>query len=132
MKFTEDNCMDEVLNAAPGFRPAWQEHLDFWDGEPAGLTLDMIELATYASALLELGEKDELPRIFALMESMLGEGSEDVKDAVATGFLETVVNPVTAETPYLPALVGLLGEKSKAYCQDWLRFTGGKLPDLSG
>lgn len=131
MKYTEENCMDEVLRQVPGFRERWQEHLDFWDGKPAGLTLDMIELAGYTQELLESNAEKQLDTVFALVETLLSEGSEKVKDAVATGFLESTLNPVTKDTAYLPVLVRLLGDKSRAYCSEWLKFSGGELPGLS-
>ncbi|HEY9832053.1 MAG TPA: hypothetical protein V6D26_15820 [Stenomitos sp.] len=122
--------MEEVLKAIPGFRESWQEHLDYWEGQPAGLVMDMIELATYVNNQLSNQENHDLENIFRLMETMLNEGTEEVKDAVATGFLESVINPVTKDTEYLPLLVSLLGEKSRAYCQEWLKFSGGELPNL--
>ena len=131
MKYTEDNCMDEVLKRVPGFQNAWQEHLDFWEGEKAGLILDMIELASYTQNLLESGSEVELSTIFTLIEEMMRDGSEKVKGAVSTGFLESIVNAVSEDSPYLPLLVRLLGEKSRAYCAEWLAFSGDELPGIS-
>ncbi|MCX6219080.1 hypothetical protein [Spirosoma sp.] len=131
MAYTQENCMDEVLKAVPGFQERWQEHVDYWEGEPAGLVLDMIELAAYTNEQLENKENNDLEAIFQLMENMLNTGSDEVKNAVATGFLESVINPVTADTEYLPLLTTLLGEKSRAYCREWLSFSGAQLPDLS-
>ena len=131
MKYTEEDCMDEVLKRVPGFQNTWQEHQEFWDGEKAGLVLDMIELASYTQTLLESGSERELSTIFQLIEEMLLDGSEKVKGAVITGFLETIVNAVEEESPYLPLLARLLGEKSKAYCAEWLTFSGGDLPGIS-
>jgi len=123
--------MDEVLKAISGFRERWQEHLDYWEGKSAGLVLDMIELAAYTNDQLSKNENKDLANIFGLMETMLNEGTQEVKNAVATGFLESVINPVTKDTEYLPLLITLLGEKSRAYCQEWIKFSGGELPNLS-
>ncbi len=131
MKYTEEDCMDEVLKRVPGFQNTWQAHQEFWEGEKAGLILDMIELASYTQTILESGSEQELSTIFNLIEEMLREGSDKVKGAVTTGFLESIVNPVTAETPYLPLLTRLLGEDSRAYCAEWLKFSGGDLPGIS-
>ena len=130
MKYTQDNCMEEVLKVVPCFRESWQEHLDCWDGKSAGLILDMIELAAYTNQLFLRNEADELKNLFSLVETMQNEGTQDVKDAIATGFLESIVNPVTKDTAYLPLLVSLLGEKSRAYCKEWLKLSGEELPGI--
>lgn len=136
MRYTKQNVMNEVLAAVPGFRDRWDEHVDFWDGEPAGLTLDMIEFAAYTTSLLEEHEgnerpSDELVTIFDLVEDLLTDGDEAVRNAAAAGFLESVVNPVEADTPYLPVLVELLGSRSAEFCRSWLDFAGADLPGLS-
>ncbi len=130
MKYTTENSINEVLKVVPGFQNTWDEHLDDWDGERAGLVLDMIEFAAYTNSLLKKGEKEETKLIFDLMEKMLEEGENAVRNAVLTGFLETVINPVTKETSYLPLLGDLLGEKSRTYVREWLKFTGGDLPNI--
>jgi hypothetical protein len=130
MKYTTENSIKEVLKVIPGFKTTWEEHLDDWDGESAGLILDMIELAGYTNSLLKKGETEETKLIFGLMESMLEEGENAVRNAVLTGFLETVINPVTKNTDYLPQLGSLLGEKSRTYVHEWLKFTGGDLPNI--
>jgi hypothetical protein len=123
--------MEAVLRVAPGFKDRWREHLRQWNGKPAGLTLDMIEFADYVTRLLEERRVSALEPVFALVEAMLTEGTEEVKDAVATGFLESVVNPITEETEYLPLFIRLLGPESRAYCVEWLEFAGADLPGLT-
>lgn len=131
MQYTEENCISEVLKEVPGFQLQWDEHQDFWDGEPAGLIVDMIEFASYTKGLLENNQENELEKIFIMIEKMLSEGSEQVKDAVATGFLESTINPVVKDTVYLPLLARLLGKESKKYCIEWLKFSGAELPGFS-
>ncbi len=128
MKFTQDNWIQQVLEAVPGFHPIWEEHVDFWDGEPAGITNDMIELAAYANALIEEFKEQELQVIFDLIESMIVEGTEEVKDAACTGFLESILNPITADSPFLELVNRLVGPHSRAYCKAWLEFSGNTLP----
>lgn len=127
MKYTKENCINEILSLIPGFKYVWEEHLDDWGGEPAGIILDMIEFATYTNSLLEKKEKSEAETIFNLVETIILKGSDEIINAVYTGFLESVINPVTKETEYLPLLKEILGEKSREYCDKWLNFTGSDI-----
>jgi hypothetical protein len=130
MNFTRENAIDHILQAVPGFRPHWEAHLEFWGEDSVGITMDMIEFAVYTNRLFENNAETELAVIFELTESMLWEGTQEIMDAVATGFLESILNPLTESSTHLPLLNQLLGRRSRAYSQAWLSFSGADLPGI--
>ena len=118
--------MADLVARYPGFQDTWRAHLDYWEGEEAGLCNDMAEFAVYVGTLLEENERTpELEAIFGHVESLLDDGTEEVKDAVATCFLENLVNRLEPGTAYRELFTGLLGPKSLAYCKEWSAFSGG-------
>ena len=127
--YDKSTLMPDLVARYPGFQDAWQAHLDYWEGEEAGLCNDMAEFAVYVGALLEANSRTpELEGIFGHIESLLEGGTEEVKDAVATCFLENIVNRIEPQTPYGELFTSLLGPKSLAYCKEWSAFSGGGTP----
>ena len=128
---TEDTLMDEVLARFPGFAPMWEEHLEFWGGDVRGVGNDVAEFSAYVRKRLEGRERTgELERIFAFAEEMMRAGDEDLKDQIATNFLENLVNAAGEDEAYDNLFVGLLGPLSLEYCKEWNRFSGGGIPAL--
>ena len=87
----------------------------------------MIELASYTQTLLESGSEQELSTIFQLIEEMLLDGSDTVKSAVITGFLETIVNAVekgvaVPAAPRAPARREIQGVLRRVADVFWRRF----------
>jgi hypothetical protein len=150
MHYTADNCMAELLRALPGFQAHWDDHLAACGNEPAGLLLDLVELAAYAHALLERHHQHaaELATLFGPAESMLDHGSAPVRAAVQGGFIEALLYPLadpladpsagpltrppapaaTGNARLLPVLAALLGPNGRAYARHWAAVVGAELP----
>jgi hypothetical protein len=123
--------MPDLVERFPGFRSRWDAHLDFWEGTEAGLCNDIAEFALYIQETMEHDPDSEtLPAAFSRAEELLETGTDEVKDAVATCFLENLVNKITPETAYTETFVSLLGPKSLQYCRDWNEFSGGGIAEL--
>lgn len=122
MKYTEEKIIEIILQKVPTFREVWEAHLEFWDGETPGLIVDFAELARYITQIMEANKPINLHDIFTLLEDILQNGTETLQNAVKTGFLEALLSPITKDTTYLPLLLKLLGEKSKMFCREWLKF----------
>jgi hypothetical protein len=73
---------------------------------------------------------DDLVRVFVLVESLLGDGEETVKDAVATGFLESLLNESAAGRLDFRRIFAVLGQRAIQYCREWDKFTGFSTPGL--
>ena len=127
----ETQCMESILNEFPMFKPTWEKHLAWWEGEVPGLFNDMTAFETYTVALLESGgDQNEIKKIFSYIEFLLNEGDEKIKDAVSTVFLEHLINASSAGTITPESFVHLLGKESKNFCKAWDEFSGIKTPGL--
>ncbi len=127
---TAQECMQLVLSEVPGFRDAWQRHLDYWEGEPAGLCNDMTAFSRYVSDLIAQGNTHDLPAIFNLIEKLMVEGDEQVKDAAATCFIENLLNRASSGAIDARTFAPLLGKESLAYARAWDEFSGARTPGV--
>jgi hypothetical protein len=87
---TKPQVMPLLLEACPGFRPAWQEHLDWWDGEEPGAYNDTAEFARYLVESFESGQTAEFPKAFAAIERILNEGDQESRDIAGFGVIESL------------------------------------------
>lgn len=67
-----------------------------------------------------------LIEVFKLIEQFMDEGEQNIKNAVATCFLENLQNVGTPPEKW----VQYLGEKSRSFCQAWDEFTGVSTPGI--
>lgn len=117
-------CMREITSGFPDFNREWQEYTANWVGEAPGLCLYMSEFSGYVCQIVLSEKNGELKPIFALIEHFMVEGDGDVQDAVATCFLENLLNQSSAGNVNAEVFAPLLGNKSRSYCQSWDHFTG--------
>jgi hypothetical protein len=121
---SKEECMKIILQEVPEFDEHWQAHLKYWGDEEAGLCNDMSEFSKYAADLIQNGQFANLPVVFDVAERLMVEGDNEVKDAVATCFLENLLNIAGTEQLDASKFVDLLGPESRAYCKAWDEFTG--------
>lgn len=124
------DCMRIVLRSVPEFYPAWKAHLEYWEGEEAGLSNDLSEFSHFVIENIKEMKDGRKKEIFSLVERLLEEGDREVKDAVATCFLENLLNASSSERLSPEDFVGFLGGGAKSYCKSWDEFTGVKTPGL--
>jgi hypothetical protein len=132
-KVTEATLMDAIIARFPGFKPMWEQHLAFWEDASRARMIgnDVAEFSAYVREVLGRKERtEELEQIFAFAEELMREGDEDVKDQIATNFLENLVNSAGQDPAYDALFVSLLGPESLGYCKEWNRFSGGGIPAL--
>ncbi len=127
---SKEECMKIVLQEVPEFSERWQAHLDYWEGETAGLCIDLAEFSDYTVNLIQNSQSSNLRVIFDLAERLLVEGSSEVKDAIATCFLENLINVAGTDKLDASKFVNFLGPQSRAYCRAWDEFTGVRTPGL--
>jgi hypothetical protein len=102
---------------------AWQP-----DGPP--LSVVMSEYARTFVENTHLFTTQQIQELFALMEDLLLDADDSVKDAVATGFFEGLLGRASAGSFDFQAVARFLGPTSQSYCQEWDKFTGLKTPGL--
>jgi len=82
-----------LVKSFPDFSERWREHLGNWGGEPAGSYNDMAEFVHFVvEDLYERNRVSEVQRAFDLLEGLLVEGDQSVRDLVGLGFFETLQN----------------------------------------
>ena len=93
----------------------------------------MVEFSHYIKDILaknDAANRDAIKLAFELAEKFMIEGDDSVKNAVATCFLENLINAVAWGDISAMSFVNLLGEGSRKYCKAWDEFTGVKTEGL--
>jgi hypothetical protein len=104
-----------ILKTHPEFNDAWKEYLKYWGGEEAGLSNDMLEYSCYFNESFKKIPENKLIGIFKMIELVMTDGDESVKDAVATCFLENLINLSSFEYIEESPCFEYLGAESKKY-----------------
>ena len=130
MTIEQDECMKLILSKVPEFEAAWRDHLNYWEGEEAGLSNDVAEFSRFVVRNIATMEEAKKQEVFSLIEFLLTEGDEVVKTAVATCFLENLMNAMSANRLSHEDFVPFLRKKSRAHCKAWDEFTGVTTPGL--
>jgi hypothetical protein len=106
-----------LLARCPGFRPIWENHQEFWEGEEAGIYNDLAEFATFIVDAFARQDTEPIVAAFAAIEELLGKGDEEVRTAASIGFLEDIQN-IASHHPFgASVFVQWLGPKSK---EEWV------------
>jgi hypothetical protein len=116
-----------LLEALPDFGARWREHIAHWGGNSAGSYNDMAEFVHFVMEdLYEQGKRDEVRRVFELVEKLLLEADEDTTNLIGLGFLETLQN-IASWRPYgNKAFEEFLGERSMQIWRELQRIWAGK------
>ena len=118
--------MPRLVAEFPDFRPRWEKHLEFWEGEPAGNYNDITQFVYFVVIdLYPSGKTQELQHAFDLMEYWLKNGSESLKELVVIGFLEDLQNLASRQGFAKEAFVPFLGPKSREAWDELERLWGG-------
>jgi hypothetical protein len=109
----KSQVMPLILARCSGFKPTWEKHQDFWQGEEAGIYNDLGEFATFIVDAYPRQETETIVAAFRAIEEFLVDGDEEVQTAAAIGFLEDI-QTIASNRPYGAAVfVQWLGPKSK-------------------
>ncbi|MFH0290417.1 hypothetical protein ACGRSR_22670 [Vibrio owensii] len=127
---TGKEVIKSLLIIVPEFMAEWEEYLDYWDGEDAGLSNDFAEFASYFIENIDEISTQKRLQVFILVENCFLNGDYAVKDAIATCFLEVLLNATSSQQIESSKFVDLLGFESKKYCRQWDKFTGCKTKGL--
>ncbi len=115
-----DVLAGEISSICPGFTDAWLEEKGLWSKEDGTFTVHglLAVLSHHVSGLLEKGDVSKLVRLFQLIETKLTGSDNNLSNAVATCFLENLMNRVPSVFPFERFEV-LLGSASKVYCKTY-------------
>jgi hypothetical protein len=120
-----DEMFQLLCKTYPGFRDKVVEDADNWITDNGEFMLYpwMHLLCDLVVSRFNEGDYDRADELFSLVELLMTEGNEDIKNAIATGFLEGLQHQRELEPKYWAPL---LGPESSAYCEAMDRFWGIK------
>ena len=130
MSIAAGNCMNWILDQVPAFRPFWESHLEWWGDDEPGLGNNVAAFSHYIVHLMRNDQFEALKTTMDIVERLLTEGDDDVRTVIATNCLENIINRASSGGLTLESFVQTLGQKSRAYCIEWDRFTGAQTPGL--
>jgi hypothetical protein len=128
---SDKEAIKKLLENFPKFAVSWEEYIDLF-GRDSGVCGNMAAFSHFIIESIENKNIDpsELQQVFIFMEELLVIGEDSVQDAVATCFLENLINATSWNTIPASSFVQFLGKESKAYCKAWDEFTGVKTEGL--
>ena len=126
-KPTAADLMPRLVSEVPEFTVRWKEHLDYWDGEPAGEYNDIAEFARFVVDDLYPAKKTkEIQRAFDIMEWFLIAGNPQLQKLVVVGFLEDI-QIIGSGRPFgSAAFITYLGPTSRKEWDELNRVWAGK------
>lgn len=128
------DCMEKFIDITPGFISHWERHKEYWGDDERGLCIDLAAYSEFVCERLNDFSEEQRLSVFRMAEFLLLNGNDEVKDCVATCFLESICNKISADGSKngldAELVVPYLGEKSREYVRAWDEFTGIKTPGL--
>lgn len=119
----KEKCIPYLLKITPDFSHAWQDHLKYWEGENTSIWLDIGAFSDYVIDAIIKMDDDQKTKLFNAVEELLIYGDDDVQNAIATCFLENIVN-ASGETISSDVFVSFLGTSSREHCRAWDEYHG--------
>ena len=122
--------MRRLVASCPGFNDAWQAHVRYWEGEPAGEYNDLGEMAEWLVEQMAAQKLDCFPALFGEVEAMLENSSPELRDLLVVGLLEDIQNASTNTNVDPDIALAFLGPQSRKGWFELIRMWHG--PDASG
>ena len=125
----ETQLIPLLVACIPDYRDRLAQSVEKWLNDDGSVSIysQLSELVDLVVERFNVGNYDGSDELFALVERVLVEGSDTVRDAVATGFLEGLQNQTRLAGEYWAPL---LGERAKEFCRGMDGFFGVKTGGL--
>lgn len=127
-----DEWIRLILEACPGFKRHWEDHLAFWGDQTPGITNDMDPLINYCEERITERDSEQVAAICRLIEASLEDGDTDLQYGAELGFLEGITNRLLGkkERDDARTFATHLLPKAKAFCIELDGFWGTNTPGL--
>jgi len=99
-EITEKNLINLINKKFPKFIPNWESYLNYC-GEGLGLTVQMMPLTDFVMDVVKSRDESEIERLFDFIEFLMCNGNDYVQTAIATEFLEGLINRDPDEIQFL-------------------------------
>lgn len=112
-QISREAMFQPLLAAEPDFRPLWEAFLAEWAGEKEPpLYLALSDLSRFLVARLEAEHTNRFVAVFGVVERWLTEGDQYVREAAASGLIETLQNTGLYATGRPEAFLAWLGPEA--------------------
>jgi hypothetical protein len=124
--YTAKNTMNKILDTFPDFKGRYEKHVNEWDDTTGLRTIhsDIDTFFDYISDKLENNENYDYQLTFSIVEELLVNGDEEVSNAIAMMFLESLLNHSSHGDFPIDSFFNYLGKESKAFCKANEEFWG--------
>ncbi len=126
---TIDNAVTQFADVDQRFNAALKTVAEDWAPEKPPVTFIMAEFGKVLANAARANNLGLLASGLSLVETCMMD-EQPVRDAVATGLLESLLSEASAQRLEFAVVAQCLGEKSKAFCREWDSFTGVDTPGL--
>jgi hypothetical protein len=110
----KQQIMSDLLCEFPQFQNRWREHSRQW-GEDAGPSLGMVIFAHFViDGLYERENYEGVQAVFDRMEAFLRGGTQEVRDLIGLGFIQTMQNIALLKPYGSDAFVRFLGVETRS------------------
>lgn len=122
-----DQVIPLLLDACPGFRPAWDQYYTRWyadapAGAPPSYYSDIGVFNSYLFDSAKTHRTECFPAAFRIIEQLFEDGSKRVQDLAATGILEGLQNRALNAGIDHAIFLPWLGPKTR---QEWFALIKG-------
>jgi hypothetical protein len=125
-----ESAVSYLANVRPQVARAVAELRDDWAPDTPPSIVTMSTIGRTVASIADAERESDLEQVFSLIERLLVHGDESVKNAIATGLLESLLAAASAKRVDFRRVAPHLGKESRRYCQEWDRFTGCITPGL--
>ncbi len=124
--YNSKNTMNKILDNFPDFQDRFNKHVTEWDDTTGKRTIhsDIDIFFDYISDKLENNEGYDYQLTFNIVEELLVNGDEEVSNAIAMMFLESILNRSSHGDFTIDSFFNYLGKESKAFCKANEEFWG--------
>ncbi|GLX66594.1 DUF7674 family protein [Paenibacillus glycanilyticus] len=93
-EISKSKVMELILQACPSYKKQWDEYVqkNYKNGDEQLLYIDLANFATYFVDLYKHNKISEFPSVFDVIELLLTNGDDFVKEAASIGLLEDLQN----------------------------------------
>jgi hypothetical protein len=121
-EISDETLINLIKEKFPKFTPYWESYIQDW-GLDEGVIMKMLPFNEYVVDVIQSQDEKEIKRIFDFVEFLMCNGNDLVQAAIATGFLEGLLNKDPNEIQFIK-FRQYLGKETISHCRAWDIFTG--------
>ena len=122
-EITEHNLIFLLKEKFPKCVPFWEVYAGYFESDKDIIISQMMPFIDYVAGVIKSQDEKEIKRIFEYVEFLMLNGNDYVQAAIATGFLEGLLNYDPHEIQFIK-FRQYLGKETIDYCRAWDKFTG--------